>query len=378
MAFCEVCSTEPSKYRCPTCNVQSCSLGCTQSHKIHCTPKAPEQGQEPEKQTGLLDDTVQNDMLETAPGDTCEGTSNANPPLLGNLPPNFNTPKAAFHFKDLESPQALNDLFARYPALRSQLREIYKLTLEEEWVETNYSNYGRGRGRGRGRGAFAGRGGGRSRGPWNEEKGFNRGLGKVRRLRESLESNNYGAASSADIEGFRQFSALVLADNDRSRDMMRPQPEVDGSSSAADNEYFRGGKWVFASSSWGSEINHFSPQVKSKRIGHYFILLEAAPLYKDTLLRTYRLATLISTNKQTTGQKIPSCCLCSSAHACSGFECRIAPTGLADACNDNSDSSQNSVQMLLNMPSTLMLVSPGEPGNGLGTSNHSLSAQKPS
>ncbi|OJD17817.1 hypothetical protein AJ78_02116 [Emergomyces pasteurianus Ep9510] len=221
MVLCEVCSTEPSKYRCPTCNVQSCSLSCTQFHKIQCTPKAPEQGHEPQKLTGLHDN-VQNDTSEATSGDTCEGTSPANLQLPNNLP-NSNTPKAALQFKNLESSQELSDLFARYPTLRPQLREIYKITLEEEWVEMKQSNYGRGRGRGRGRGGFSGRGG-RSRGPWNEEKGFSRGLGKVRLLRETLESNN-GAASSTDIEGFGQFAALVLAENDTPRDIMQSQPE---------------------------------------------------------------------------------------------------------------------------------------------------------
>ncbi|KKZ62149.1 hypothetical protein EMCG_00464 [[Emmonsia] crescens] len=224
MTLCEVCSTELSKYRCPTCNVQSCSLACTQSHKIYCTPKASEQGHEPEKRKGLLDN-VQNGTSETAPGGAYEGTADPSPQLSDNPAtntfPNPNIPRAALQFKDLESSQALKDLFARFPTLRSQLRDIYKLTLEEEWVEMKHSNYGRGRGRGRG--GFTGRGG-RSRGPWNEEKGFNRGLGKVRRLRETLESNN-GAANSTDIEGFRQFTALVLVDNNTPRDIMQLQPE---------------------------------------------------------------------------------------------------------------------------------------------------------
>ncbi|KLJ10116.1 hypothetical protein EMPG_14501 [Blastomyces silverae] len=223
MALCEVCSTEPSKYRCPICNVQSCSLACTQVHKTSCSPKAPEQNHEPEKQPAPLDN-VQNGTSGAAPGDACEGTADPNLQIPDKPETNIldtDIPKAPLDFKDLESSHALKDLFARYPALRSQLRDIYKLTLEEEWVETKHNNYGRGRGRGRG--GFSGRGG-RSRGPWNEGKGFNRGLGKVRRLRETLESNN-GPANSNDIEGFGRFAALVLGENDTPRDIMQLQPE---------------------------------------------------------------------------------------------------------------------------------------------------------
>ncbi|PGG96764.1 hypothetical protein GX51_07674 [Blastomyces parvus] len=223
MGLCEVCSNEPSKYRCPMCNVQSCSLACTKVHKTSCSPKHPEQNHEPEKQMTSLDN-IQNGTSGTAPGDAYDGTADPNLQIPHNSETNTldtDIRKTPLDFKDLESSHALKDLFARYPALRSQLRDIYKLTLEEEWVETKHNNYGRGRGRGRG--GFSGRGG-RSRGPWNEEKGFNRGLGKVRRLRETLESNN-GAGNSSDIEGFARFAALILGDNDAPRDIMQLQPE---------------------------------------------------------------------------------------------------------------------------------------------------------
>ncbi|OJD26625.1 hypothetical protein ACJ73_01993 [Blastomyces percursus] len=222
MALCEVCSTEPSKYRCPICNVQSCSLACIQAHKTSCSPKAIEQNHESEKQTAPLY-SVQNCTSGTAPGDACGRTTHPNLQIPHNPETILDNeiPKTPLDFKDLESSHALKNLFAQYPALRSQLRDIYKLTLEEEWVETKHNNYGRGRGRGRG--GFSGRGG-RSRGPWNEEKGFNRGLGKVRRLRETLESNNW-AANSNDIEGFARFATLVLGDNDAPRDTMQLQPE---------------------------------------------------------------------------------------------------------------------------------------------------------
>lgn len=61
-------------------------------------------------------------------------------------------------------------------------------------------------GRGRG-GNGRGRGGGvRSRGQWTREKGFNRGLGKVRKARERCEA---GLDTGKDAEGFMRFVALV-------------------------------------------------------------------------------------------------------------------------------------------------------------------------
>lgn len=81
-----------------------------------------------------------------------------------------------------------------YPRLRDQLRDIYQATREEEWVEIQPSA-----GRGRGRGT-------RSRGPWTAEKGFKRGLGKVRQYRQRCEE---GLETGKDAEGFMRFSRLV-------------------------------------------------------------------------------------------------------------------------------------------------------------------------
>lgn len=111
-------------------------------------------------------------------------------------------------FYKLEKSPELQELWARYPNLRSQLQDIYKTTLEEEWVETSEPTRGRGRGRGRGRyrGSHAGL---RSRGPWTAEKGFKRGLGKVRRWRDSCEDG----AGGIDNEGFMRLASLVLAES---------------------------------------------------------------------------------------------------------------------------------------------------------------------
>ncbi|KAB8073621.1 hypothetical protein BDV29DRAFT_175076 [Aspergillus leporis] len=173
---CEVCASEASKYRCPTCGLMSCSLACTQSHKIYCAPKAPslkplnEVKDNPPRPEG-----GNGHFREIA----CETQNGTDPRALGS------------------SPQ-LKELFARYPALRDQLRDIYKVTLEEEWVETQV--HGGRRPFGRGRGAP------RSRGPWTREKGFNRGLGKARKLRERCEED---LETGDNAEGYMRFIALV-------------------------------------------------------------------------------------------------------------------------------------------------------------------------
>jgi hypothetical protein len=95
----------------------------------------------------------------------------------------------------------LKDLLEKHPQLRSQLQEMYQATLEEEWVEW-HTTPARGRGRGRGRGGSTRR----SRGSWTSEKGFNRGLGKVRKLRQDCEE---GTETGQAAEAFMRFMALV-------------------------------------------------------------------------------------------------------------------------------------------------------------------------
>lgn len=162
----------------------SCSLGCTQSHKIYCTPK-------PQEQT--------------------PSSNNDNPPPETDA--NDHTPEKRQKHDDRPDPATvfkspdLQDLLNRYPQLRAQLRDIYKTTLEEEWVEHQYRpQSGPGRGGRLNGSARGGRGGYRNRGPWTREKGFNRGLGKVRKYRERCEA---GLEIGKDAEGFMRFVVLV-------------------------------------------------------------------------------------------------------------------------------------------------------------------------
>ncbi|KAL2841408.1 HIT finger domain protein [Aspergillus pseudoustus] len=158
-ALCEVCASEPFKYRCPTCGTMSCSLACTRTHKIYCAPKAPSA----ETTTSLTDSIPQFDETNTLiAGETGQKAQNGN------------------RFTTREPSSEIKDLLKQYPMLNDQLRDIYKATLQEQWVEGPVHG-DRPRYHGRGKPPQ------RNRGPWTREKGFNRGLGKVRKYRGRCE-----------------------------------------------------------------------------------------------------------------------------------------------------------------------------------------------
>lgn len=161
----------------------SCSLGCVQSHKIYCTPKettAPDQG-------GSQASAESGKAQSTANGHVSEEARSGK--------------KEPFSLESLGSSKELQDIFTRFPGLRGKLREIYRSTLEEEWASAQHPDLGRRHDRRRGHH----RGGG-NKGQWTAEKGFNRGLGKVRKWRESCED---GKSTGPDAEGFMRFIALV-------------------------------------------------------------------------------------------------------------------------------------------------------------------------
>lgn len=204
---CEVCSSEPSKYRCPTCALMryelrpkeqpvrnspansplrnSCSLACTQSHKIYCAPKA----------TSANRETSDPSIDAQLPNGTDKD---------GNTE-NFGKRTDPLSSATIAASSEITELLHRHPQLRSQLHDIYRGTQEEEWVEW-YNPPSRGRPHGRG-GKPPAR---RSRGPWTAEKGFNRGLGRVRKLRQDCDA---GTESGATAEAFMHF--LALANNDQ-------------------------------------------------------------------------------------------------------------------------------------------------------------------
>ncbi|RJE18059.1 HIT finger domain protein [Aspergillus sclerotialis] len=170
---CEVCSSEASKYRCPTCGLMSCSLTCTQAHKVSCTPKPASQ---PPNNTTQI-----------------EVNGNANTETDG-----VDKQRNGLDLAALGSSRELGDLLREFPELRIQLRDMYRATLEEEWE----SQVPAGRSRGKGP---------RNRGAWTREKGFKRGLGKVRKYRQKCED---GSETGKGAEGFMQFVKLVNGENE--------------------------------------------------------------------------------------------------------------------------------------------------------------------
>lgn len=165
--------------------VTSCSLACTQSHKIYCAPKAEPSNEESQTTS------------ETTPAAAALQNGDTTAETAGNT--TSETSPAA-----IATSSELQALLSRYPQLRSQLHEIYQATQEEEWQEW-YTPPARGRPYGReGRGPSR-----RSRGSWTAEKGFNRGLGKVRKLRQDCEG---GAEAGVRMEAFMGFLAVVNKD----------------------------------------------------------------------------------------------------------------------------------------------------------------------
>lgn len=157
----------------------SCSLACTQSHKIYCAPKATPSSSEPNEAP------VSNHPTngETSQDADIESTHNSS------------------SIATIGGSAEIQELLRRFPHLREQLHETYQATKEEEWVEW-YTPPTRGRSHNRG-GKAPSR---RSRGTWTSEKGFNRGLGKVRKLRRDCEE---GTETGVSAEAFIHFLNLV-------------------------------------------------------------------------------------------------------------------------------------------------------------------------
>ena len=106
--------------------------------------------------------------------------------------------RSGLDLETLGSSRELGDLLRQFPELRAQLRDMYRATLEEAWESQAPPQRGRGKGP-------------RNRGAWTHEKGFKRGLGKVRKYRQICED---GSVSGKDAEGFMRFVKLVNGENE--------------------------------------------------------------------------------------------------------------------------------------------------------------------
>ncbi|KAL3463394.1 hypothetical protein BJX64DRAFT_120273 [Aspergillus heterothallicus] len=181
-ALCEVCASEPFKYRCPTCEIMSCSLACIRTHKIYCAPKAPSAETTTTPTESILQQDEENTVITGENGQ----------------------PAQSGHRSTREPSSDIKDLLKQCPMLGDQLRDIYKATLQEQWVEGPVHGD-------RPRYHKRGKPPQRSRGPWTREKGFNRGLGKVRKYRGRCED---GLEVGKGAEAFMRLLTLVNEANE--------------------------------------------------------------------------------------------------------------------------------------------------------------------
>lgn len=177
-----------------TCDGQSrCSLACSKSHKgttCAVTTAAPPS---PEGSSSLA-------------AAATVSVTDADVPAQQRQPSEQTPPAEEYpDFQRLASSPELQDLFKRSPSLRDSLQSIYALTLEENWMETIRA---RENNRGRNRGPQT-----RRLGRWTEDKGFKRGLGKIKKIR-----NNDNRHDTIDLAVFGEFCRLVLGQQPLSHD----------------------------------------------------------------------------------------------------------------------------------------------------------------
>jgi hypothetical protein len=153
----------------------SCSLVCSKAHKAACG--------------GISKDIPG--------GSENEAQDNIKEENSGPFQPLDAASSSMNHFSELEISSELKHLFTRYPALRSQLQTIYKYTKPPEPSSEEQA---------RSHGDFSGHARSRNghnwsdRGAWTEEKGFDRGLSLLKKLRNGGKENS---------EGLKEFSELV-------------------------------------------------------------------------------------------------------------------------------------------------------------------------
>uniref|UniRef100_A0A1A8M268 Zinc finger HIT domain-containing protein 3 n=2 Tax=Nothobranchius TaxID=28779 RepID=A0A1A8M268_9TELE len=72
MQLCSVCSEQTPKYRCPTCEIRYCSLGCYKKHKDTCLPVVKPCSYNPEdagcsEACGVKDLLHEDDIIDKVP-----------------------------------------------------------------------------------------------------------------------------------------------------------------------------------------------------------------------------------------------------------------------------------------------------------------------
>jgi len=188
--LCEICKQEPFKYRCPACSTHSmmlckipipcckwtdsltaCSLRCSKDHKCGNSLNS------------LIDDAPSRSRLHQEPSTETLGT-----------------PIEQCTSDSIISAPEVQELFIRYPKLRTQLRSVYEASLEHHHIEQHSTQP-------RGSYGTRGRGRGYHREPdhvhkrqWTTEKAINSGL---KRLQWDLQ------ASDTDSGGLAEFCKTI-------------------------------------------------------------------------------------------------------------------------------------------------------------------------
>ncbi|MCJ1352203.1 MAG: hypothetical protein MMC33_002187 [Icmadophila ericetorum] len=210
MSTCDVCSQQ----------ISNCSIDCYKQHKpIHSD--------------------INQEHKPSAP--TIEASSISTVSVTGKDAP-APTSSLKDSFQSLLSSPTLQQLYLRYPLLKSQLQSVYAHTVERHddsapvgADEDDVGDYhpenedgdgdspdrsrswrGRGRGRGRGYGRGRGRGGkrggrerGRERAPWTQERGWKRAMREMQRVRDM---------PGVQGEGLREVGRLILKISEESVD----------------------------------------------------------------------------------------------------------------------------------------------------------------
>ncbi|KAF1345482.1 hypothetical protein BDV97DRAFT_402062 [Delphinella strobiligena] len=184
---CGVCKAQPSKYKCPKCDLPYCSLPCYRPHKESHANDVPVEKAIPTEQIVPVPEVAE--------------------PVVAHRLVGSNK----IDFSGLEDDPDLLRLMSRYPALRIQLQSVYGYTLEpppsDSQDQPTFNHRGRG-GRGRGRG---GRGGRNSRGgrgdygqqpqqsQWTQAKGEKEAANALKDMRNK----------EGDTEGLAEFVQLI-------------------------------------------------------------------------------------------------------------------------------------------------------------------------
>lgn len=195
---CGVCDTHMARYKCPSCQLQYCSIECYKRHQII--------------HAGLLSlvatQLVPNGLPPKPPA-AVAFTGAPNSHVHGGGP-SFETCSPS----SLESSANLQILYTRYPQLQDQLKEIYEAATEprdDQLNDQSFSNDRGDRGAGRGRNRRRGRDG-RTAETWSRQKGIKSGINRLRILRH---------LKGEDGDGLREFSKLVTSHFEAKRSTTR-------------------------------------------------------------------------------------------------------------------------------------------------------------